>query len=344
MILLRHHAEEAPSTQEEILSNLSRFVFPLLDFKGWVSWVVSTIPYGKVSTFGSVASALGSIKASRAVGAWAAEGHPGCHRLVYSDGEVPESSVVLLQSEMELEEKGGRYLVPEKSMIKDLKMDAAPFISLRKLQVRHSDLINEGSESFHRMAGVDISSGKGVHVCAVSSFGRDGRPVGETYYKGEPGIPYVSGFLFFREAPLILPAIGKAIENGMIDDNTLLVIDGNGYLHPGRMGIARHIGAVSGMMTCGVAKKLQTGRTGEWREFSEGEEIADVRESAELIGYASRRKEGSPIYISRGNRTTLDGIIKVLIDSKKGRLPVTIRSAHNAANRIRRSKAPSGDL
>jgi deoxyribonuclease V len=141
----------------------------------------------------------------------------------------------------------------------------------------------------------------------------------------------------------MIPSLKKSIEKGLLDERSLLVLDGNGYLHPRRMGIACQIGAVTGMMTCGVAKKLMCGRIGKWEKYSIGE-IAEVRDGDDLLGFASRNKNGAPIYISRGNRVDVEKVVEILVELKKGRFPEPIRAAHDLANRFRRSESPSCDL
>jgi deoxyribonuclease V len=154
----------------------------------------------------------------------------------------------------------------------------------------------------------------------------------------------VSGFLFYREAPIIMPIIRKVMEKGMIDGSTLIVIDGNGRIHPRRSGIACQVGAATNMMTCGIAKRLLCGRLSDWEFYMSGEERAMVEVEGIFSGYASRRNGGRPIYISPGNRISIEESYEALVRTKKGRLPSPIAEAHNEANRCRRSESPSGDL
>lgn len=335
---------EVPGSQNDLQDHLEREIFPLLDFNSWVSYIMSHVPEGNAVTFGSVASALGTIKASRSVGSWSSDPDNLSHRMVYSDGKVPVSSIIELSSEIDLELRGKDLYVPERYMIEEIVLEEPPFNSLRDLQKKSASFLSDNNSPFNQIAGIDISSKGNDHVCAVCAMDLQGKENGKICHRGMTGIPYVSGFLFFREAPVILPTLKKAWKNGLIDERTLVVMDGNGYLHPERMGIACQIGAVTGLMTCGVAKKLITGKMGIWINVNHKEEIAEVQDKGEVIGYASRHGGGRPIFISRGNRTDLKEITKVLIGMKKGRLPDPIKTSHNEANRCRRSKSPPCNL
>lgn len=108
--------------------------------------------------------------------------------------------------------------------------------------------------------------------------------------------PYVPGLLSFREAPVILKALSQLEK---LPD--LLMVDGHGIAHPRRLGIAAHIGVLTGIPAIGVAKSLLCGSYEEpgpakgCREnlFHKGERIGTV--------YRSRDKV-RPLFISPGHK------------------------------------------
>ncbi len=340
---LRSACNEVP---EDLADHLTGELFPLLDMEKWTGTIVSSIPKGKVISFGCIARALGTLNASRSVGSIIAAMSDDLprHRVVYSDGRVPDSSLDLLEREVDPVRKNDGIHVHPDIMITGIGMDDPPFTSLKENQLLMAERPKGSKNGSMDLAGIDISSKGEDHICAVCSTDLQGKVKGRYCYRGRPGIPYVSGFLFYREGPLILPAVRKALDNGTIDRDTLLVMDGNGRIHPRFYGIACQVGTALDMKTCGVAKRLMCGSLSEWESMSDTEEKASVFIHGKLKGYASRNRNGSPIFISTGNRTDLDQVFDTLSMTKVGRLPNPIREAHNEANRFRRSESPSGDL
>ena len=62
-------------------------------------------------------------------------------------------------------------------------------------------------------------------------------------------VPYVPGFLSFRETPAVLKALA-AIEHRA----DLMIVDGQGTAHPRRFGLACHLGVLLDMPVVGVGK------------------------------------------------------------------------------------------
>lgn len=103
--------------------------------------------------------------------------------------------------------------------------------------------------------------------------------------------PYISGLLMLRESGPILSVL-KALE-GNFD---VLLVDGNGRLHPRRCGLACYIGIVLDKPVIGVAKSLLCGR----------EEGSDVILDGEIVGKIIEKKRGKKIFVSVGNKIELD--------------------------------------
>jgi deoxyribonuclease V len=141
--------------------------------------------------------------------------------------------------------------------------------------------------------------------------------------------PYVPGLLAFREIPVLLPAF-DALKN-LLD---LLIVDGQGYAHPRRMGLACHLGLLFDIPTIGCAKSKLIGEhdpVGEAR--GSVQYLRDGRCHDEVIGAAVRTQDGTkPIFVSVGHRIGLDEAIDwTLRLSPKFRVPLPTRLAHLAA-------------
>jgi deoxyribonuclease V len=146
-------------------------------------------------------------------------------------------------------------------------------------------------------------------------------------------IPYIPTYLAFREIPII-KGLMKKIKN----KPTVLLVDGNGVLHPYGMGIASHLGVELDIPTIGVAKSLLCGTIKQAVE-SYGD-VSEVEFEGKLIGYAyiSSKRSKRPIYISPGHRISFKTALEVVKDYCIYKIPQPIRSAHIEANLIKNQK------
>ena len=109
-------------------------------------------------------------------------------------------------------------------------------------------------ESVNTCAGVDLAyweqDGEPYGVCSIIVIDADTKEVIEKVHSvGKISVPYVSGFLAFRELPLIIEAAEK-----LEAEPDVFLFDGNGYLHYNHMGVATHAAFFLGKPTIGIAK------------------------------------------------------------------------------------------
>jgi len=139
--------------------------------------------------------------------------------------------------------------------------------------------------------------------------------------------PYVPGLLSFREAPAALIALER-----LAIRPDLLLIDGQGWAHPRRMGLACHLGLLSHIPAIGVAKSRLVG-THDPPPESRGSQ-ALLLHKGEVIGVVLRtRTHVKPIYVSTGHRVSLEtAVAYTMACTPKYRLPETTRQAHRLAS------------
>ncbi|MFN4336013.1 MAG: endonuclease V [Candidatus Nitrosocaldus sp.] len=200
------------------------------------------------------------------------------------------------------------------------------------------------ARSIRYVVGVDVAyKGDTAFAVAVMVDRLDGSIVCEHGSISKVYIPYMPGLLFLREgAPMLRALMGLIKSIGRVDE-CIILVDGNGMLHPRLFGLACYIGIIIDKPTIGVSKSLLCGtihhRNGHTAVMLEGKEVARV------IGYNNKQ-----FYISIGHKIGLDSaesIVRSLIYcrvreplSSTSLLaePEPLRLAHNAANSLRRSQ------
>lgn len=155
---------------------------------------------------------------------------------------------------------------------------------------------------------------------------------------------YVPGYLAFREVEHYLTMLRRLEANRPDLRPDVILMDGNGLLHPRGFGVASHIGVLSGYCTIGVAKKLHMvdglDRSTTRKTCAPGCYVPLQGDSGRIWGAAllpqprkplgSRRmpQPTNPIYISVGHRICLDSCIAVVrLCLISARIPEPIRLA-----------------
>ena len=312
----------------------------LMNFIDHFYSLVKQIPKGNVSTYGELARALGDIRASRAVGRML-NANPyapvvPCHRVVMSDGSLGgfgggvDKKIALLESEG-VEVSLGEIIDFMDIVFKDFETDY-PLKKMRKEQNRLKKLVilEDDFSNIETVAGVDVAyDDKAFGAIAVYDW-EDMDILERKTMAIDVEIPYITTYLAFRELPVIERLIKK-----LEDKPTLLLIDGNGVLHPYGMGIASHVGVKLGVPTIGVAKTLLCGKVK--REVNSVGEYSEVEFEGRIIGYAfkSSPRAKKLIYISPGHKISFETALNVVKRFCKHKIPEPIREAHALATKAR---------
>ncbi|MEU6818530.1 endonuclease V [Streptomyces sp. NPDC046860] len=188
------------------------------------------------------------------------------------------------------------------------------------------------------VTGVDVAYDDERDLVAAAAVVLDAatlQTVAEATAVGRVAFPYVPGLLAFRE----LPAVRAALD-ALPCPPGLVVCDGYGLAHPRRLGLASHLGVLTGLPTLGVAKNPFT--------FTHADPAPARGSSAPLlaadgaeVGAALRTRSGvKPVYVSVGHRVTLDTALAHTLALTPGyRLPETTRRADALCRRALREAA-----
>ena len=144
-------------------------------------------------------------------------------------------------------------------------------------------------------------------------------------------LPYIPGLLSFREAPAMVAAAMK-----LPCRPDVMLIDGQGFSHPRRFGLACHVGLELGQPTIGVAKSRLIGRHRE-PALSKGSRRR-LMDGNEIIGFVVRSRESvKPLYVSVGHMVTLEEAVRIVLRCcKRYRLPEPTRLAHQLVSKLMR--------
>ena len=187
-------------------------------------------------------------------------------------------------------------------------------------------------DSVKLIAGVDLAywnkDGEEYAVCCIVVIDAETHEVIEKKHVcGKIEVPYMPGFLAFRELPLILKT-AELLENSP----DIFIFDGNGYLHPRHMGIATHASFYLNKPTIGIAKTYF--RVDQKTDYTEPENEAgsytDIVIDGEVYGRALRtHRDVKPIFISIGNYVSLDTActLALRLTDKESHIPLPTRLA-----------------
>ena len=222
-----------------------------------------------------------------------------------------------------------------------LSVDTVKFDTTQTVLSEGIVLDNSGIvESIAFCAGVDVAywekNGIEYGVCSIVVINYETKDVVEKVYStGKVTVPYVPGYLAFRELPLVIKAARKIT---VVPD--LFIFDGNGYLHPRHMGIATHASFFLNTPTIGVAKSYFKVQGADFiMPGNEAGSYENISVKNKIYGRVLRsHTDVKPIFISCGNYIDLQtatDIVLYLIN-RESRLPIPVRLADLETRRMRK--------
>lgn len=208
----------------------------------------------------------------------------------------------------------------------------------REIQLRLRDRLRlEPPAGFapRLIAGADVSMSRFSTVGYAAVVVLDAatlEPVAQASAVEELPMPYVPGYLSFRE----LPPLAAAWERLEVRPD-VVVFDGQGTAHPRRFGVACHGGVLFDVPTIGCAKSILVGSHAPLGE--ERGATAPLVHRGETVGMAVRTRAGvKPLFVSPGHRMDLETAVALVLRlAPRFREPETTRHAHRLVNELRRA-------
>ncbi len=324
-----------------------KFDISLPDMHQELCNLLRQIPRNKVTTYGEIARALGSVRASR----WVAthlnskidpDEFPA-HRVIRSSGDLGtfHGGNIDLKRELILSDqifiKNG-IVDLQKYQFSNFQCDQ-PLIRLKQQQDKIQKIIQikpfQGTSSV--IGAVDVSYGP--HDQSFATYALVDSKTEKLLWSKTVSLPrpfpYIPGFLAYRELPVYLKLIENVRKAKQLAPVTL--VDGNGILHPQKAGIACQLGVYTNLKTIGVAKSLLCGTV----TNKNVEQSSFVEYENEILGIALLPKQSrKPLYVSPGNGTDLQSSLSLVKRvMSKHRLPEPLYFA----DRISRSEATKSD-
>lgn len=278
------------------------------DFLEALDTVLSSIPPGMAATPGDIARALGDPLAARAVPAAARRLGRGNVVRRRDDDRPPLVGPTDLRTSPLLRE------------LREEQTALAARVDLHAPPDLPTDRIYGTDAAYLEIDGREMGIGVLVEVSAEG--------VRRWHHVAEVRFPYVPTYLTYREAPLLAPLLTEHRPPGPV------LVEGNGILHHRGIGLASHLGVITGTVTIGVAKSLLVGGP------REGEGTWPVHVDGRHVGWGVRMGRRT-MYVSPGHRMDLEGARDIAAEVLADQDP--IRLAHRHAAEVKRTIRGAGD-
>ncbi|MDE6727607.1 MAG: endonuclease V [Oscillospiraceae bacterium] len=185
-------------------------------------------------------------------------------------------------------------------------------------------------DEIRTVAGVDLAywSGRAEYaVCCIVVIDVKSRKIIEKQWSaGRVNFPYVPGCLAFRELPLVVETAAKLGQKPNV-----YLFDGNGTLHPRRMGLAAHASFYLDAPTAGIAKHYFKVDGAEFTvPDNEKGSVSDIVKDGAILGRIVRTQSGvKPVYVSVGDRMDIDTAVRLALSltDSESRIPIPTRYA-----------------
>ena len=178
---------------------------------------------------------------------------------------------------------------------------------------------------FKTIMGFDVAYFDSKAICFGILMDNNLNIIERKYVIEKVDFSYKPGFFAFREGPLILNTFNLFNKFGDV-----IMVEGHGLSHPRDVGLACYVGVKLDRATIGIAKNLLVGDVDNGKVYYDSNLVGE-----ELYS----REHSNPIYVSIGNKITLDKAVKIVKKCTKWphKLPEPLYLAHKCANKIKKN-------
>ncbi len=185
-------------------------------------------------------------------------------------------------------------------------------------------VLQDGFDRIRTIGGAETVNfgNKLVAAVVVCSFPDMKVLESKTYILSDP-LPFRLGFEAYREMPALVEAY-NLLEN----EPDILLVKGNGLIHPLKIGLASHLGLMLNKPTIGVTDKLSFGKVQQGKVMME----------SEIRGFEVKTREHSnTIYISPGHLISLGSTLNIIQQSLQypHKMPEPLHLAHKLGKKTK---------
>ncbi|MBI4980348.1 endonuclease V [Candidatus Woesearchaeota archaeon] len=175
-------------------------------------------------------------------------------------------------------------------------------LELKKEQLRlaHKIILRDGFSTVKKIAGIDtlpISPNQLLACVVVCEFPSLKVIEQKSYVLHDP-LPFKPGYSAYRDMPAMIEAY-NLLEN----EPDVILVKGEGILHPRKMGVASHLGLMLNKPTIGITPNLNLGKV----------ELGKIIFHNEICGFEVKTREhANPVYVTPGHLITLGSALNIV--------------------------------
>jgi len=193
-----------------------------------------------------------------------------------------------------------------------------PLKKLREeqLELSRKVITDDDFGEIESVAGMDVAYAGDTAYGAYVEMDTECRIIKRKTVKMKVDFPYIPTYFSYREMPVLNELFKK-------EKPSVVMVDGNGILHPRQFGMATHFGFLNSVPSIGIAKKLLCGKIDGNYIYIKGKKV----------GFMHGKEK--PIYISVGHKISLESSLALIKKFCRYRIPEPLRQAHMLARTAR---------